>query len=151
MVLARTGVLLEIGSGRPRSGVQPRVGRDALGRQPASGHGDLEAEVRHVQVVADVVADRLLVRLGELLGRPLVDAPASTGPLADDALVDQTCGRVPRELYLRLARQGVFRSFKDGKRVYAFWGEVRAALAERMVVRPGAARISGDPPTTSTT
>lgn len=46
----------------------------------------------------------------------------------DDAIIDQRSGLVPKDLFLRLARQGAFPSRKVGKRVLAVWGEVRRAL-----------------------
>ena len=57
-------------------------------------------------------------------------APSSLAvPLHDDAVVDQRCAPVPRDLYLRLARQGRFKSKKIGKRICARWADVRAAFA----------------------
>ena len=91
--------------------------------------------MRQVEAGADAVVDRLLRRLAEVLVSGSANVGPSSfehGPLNDDTLIDQTNSRVPRELYLRLARQAAFRSFKDGKRVFAFWGEVRVALDARM-------------------
>lgn len=52
------------------------------------------------------------------------------GVLADDAVVDQRSVPAPRDLYLRLARQGAFASKKHGKRIVARWGDVRRALLD---------------------
>ncbi|MBX3125552.1 MAG: hypothetical protein KF718_02505 [Polyangiaceae bacterium] len=41
-----------------------------------------------------------------------------------------------RDLYLRMARRAEFPSFKDGKKVFAFWGAVRRALDARLGKEP---------------
>ncbi len=48
--------------------------------------------------------------------------------LSDETIVDQRTAPVPRDLYLRLAREGRFPSKKIGKRVVANWGDVKAAF-----------------------
>jgi hypothetical protein len=68
------------------------------------------------------------------------DVPA---PLPDDEFVDQHTARCPREIFLRLARKGVFPSQKHGKRVVARWGDVRLALAAQPKPQ-GAAAIPSD-------
>jgi len=50
-------------------------------------------------------------------------------PLPDDAIVDQDCVPIPRDLYLRLAREKAFPSTKVGKKIMATWGHVKAAVA----------------------
>jgi hypothetical protein len=60
-------------------------------------------------------------------------------PLPDDAIIDQRSGLVPKEVFLRLAREGAFRSSKVGKRILAQWGEVKAALVARRRPVPTAA------------
>jgi len=98
--------------------------------------------VEQVDALADLVAERLLIRVAEAMraGADRLDSERARDergatPLPDDTIVDQTSVRAPRELYLRLAREGAFPCVKDGKRVYAFWGEVREALARRMSLR----------------
>ncbi|MBK6514110.1 MAG: hypothetical protein IPG04_08300 [Polyangiaceae bacterium] len=89
----------------------------------------LSAELGQAHLVARTVVDIFLERLG----LPVGPVPSETSAcLPDDAIVDQTTARVPKDLFLRLARQGAFPSFKEGKRVYAFWGDVRRALDQRM-------------------
>lgn len=115
----QTGVILEV----PRSL-----------RPPPAPPETLSAELRQAHLVARTVVDLLLERLGV----PSSPAPGDASAcLPDDAIVDQTTGRVPKDLFLRLARLGAFPSFKEGKRVYAFWGEVRRALEQRMQGRVG--------------
>lgn len=113
-----------------------------VGRTPKNPPHVRDA-VEQIDVLADLVADRLIARVaevlratGERLGAERVqELDQGTASLPDDTIVDQTTVRAPRELYLRLAREGAFRSVKDGKRIYAFWGEVREALASRMTLR----------------
>jgi hypothetical protein len=66
------------------------------------------------------------------------------GPIHDDTIVDQRSGLVPKDLYLRLARQSAFPSRKIGKRIVARWGDVRAAFTRGPSVRQ--ARPSSTPP-----
>ncbi len=93
-------------------------------------------ELGHARPLADRVAERLeqqlLRRLRQVLKEPPDGADAAVSVLPDDTIVDQMNGRMPKDLYLRLAREGAFPSWKDGKRVYAMWGEVRAAFTSRM-------------------
>lgn len=67
------------------------------------------------------------------------DAESEASPLGDDAVVDQHTVPAPRDLYLRLARRGAFRSRKLGRRVLAQWGEVRRALLEGPDLRKASA------------
>jgi hypothetical protein len=59
-----------------------------------------------------------------------VDDDTESSALAPDACVDQRSVPAPRDLYLRLARQGAFPSKKHGKRIVARWADVRRALLE---------------------
>lgn len=59
---------------------------------------------------------------------PPAPSPPSA-PLPDDAIVDQRCAPVPKDLYLRLARAKAFPSRKVGKRICARWADVKAAFA----------------------
>lgn len=92
--------------------------------------------------LADItyVGRRLAALVVDELGRRLVQpaecATAVPAPHAD-TVIDQDSGLIPREQYLRMARRGDFPSVKEGRRVYAFWGEVRDALAARMKRRGG--------------
>lgn len=54
-----------------------------------------------------------------------------TGPIPEDRFVDQRDGLLPKQLYLRLAREEAFPSSKIGKRIVARWGDVRAAVEAR--------------------
>lgn len=67
------------------------------------------------------------------------DAPLSS--LVDDAIVDQKCVPAPRDLFLRLARNGAFPSRKVGKRILAQWGDVRRALLGPGVNKNAAAAL----------
>jgi hypothetical protein len=65
-------------------------------------------------------------------GAPQPSPPFPNPPrLPPDAYVDQRDPRVPRQVYLRLAREGAFPSAKVGKRILAKWADVEAALAAR--------------------
>lgn len=110
-----------------RAGVLVEVPRSS--RPPPAPTETLSAELRQAHLVARTVVDVLLERLGVPSGSGRTE---STTCLPDDAIVDQTTARVPKDLFLRLARQGAFPSFKEGKRIYAFWGDVRKALDQRM-------------------
>ena len=88
-------------------------------------------------------AARLEARLRELgvaPGRSEQQVPAKpsaptpkvpAGPIPEDRFVDQRDGLLPKQLYLRLARERAFPSSKIGKRVVARWGDVRAAIEAR--------------------
>lgn len=75
------------------------------------------------------------------------EAPSSA--LSDDTIVDQRSVPAPRDLFLRLARNGAFPSQRVGKRVVARWGDVRRAflsgpgLNKASLLGPSA-RESGD-------
>lgn len=58
-------------------------------------------------------------------------AKVPAGPVPDDRFIDQRDGLVPKQLYLRLAREEAFPSSKIGKRVVARWGDVRTAIEAR--------------------
>lgn len=66
-----------------------------------------------------------------------------TGPIPEDRFVDQRDGLLPKQLYLRLAREEAFPSSKIGKRVVARWGDVRAAIEARQ--RKGRHQHDGTP------
>lgn len=57
---------------------------------------------------------------------PTVDHLA---PFPHDAIVDQSCGRIRRDVYLKLARARAFPSRRVGKRVLARWGDVLASIS----------------------
>lgn len=130
-------------------GVLLLVSRTKLPRKPSAKVVDLnavstsrriQAEVDRLDVLVDVFADRLLLRMADRLRAAVeISAPdAASTDLPADALVDQDNGRIPRELFLRLAREGAFPSWKEGdkaKRIYAFWGDVKVALGARMAQR----------------
>jgi hypothetical protein len=62
--------------------------------------------------------------------------PVATGPITDDTIVDQFCGLIRQEVFLRLAREGRFPVGVVGKRRLARWGDVvAAAFASRPSVR----------------
>lgn len=67
-----------------------------------------------------------VARIEQQLVEHYEEAPPS--PLSDEAIVDQRSVPAPRDLFLRLARNGAFPSHKVGKRVVAQWGAVRRAL-----------------------
>lgn len=98
---------------------------------------DLHAAVRQLDALADMVVDRLVVRLTAGLQSEGNDVGADHGrPLPDDAVVHQDTAPMDRTLYLRMARRAEFPSFKEGKRVFAFWGAVKTALNARMAKAP---------------
>lgn len=105
------------------------------------------------RVATTVGALREVVReIGGLHPTPTAEDPASPAPrpersshpLPEDSIIDQRSGLVPKDLYLRLARQRVFLSRKIGKRIVARWGDVRAAFLNGPGVR------SARSPSTST-
>lgn len=57
--------------------------------------------------------------------------PSDMVPLPDDAFITQFDSRVPKDLFLRLAKAKVFSTSRFGKLVVAQWGQVRAALRAR--------------------
>ncbi len=62
---------------------------------------------------------------------PSEDTMARVEPgsaLPDDAYVHQDTGLVDKKLYLRLARRRAFPNRREGRRVVARWGDVKAAL-----------------------
>jgi hypothetical protein len=74
-----------------------------------------------------------------------VTGPTSPPEWPDDTIVDQKTVRGPKELYLRLAREGAFPSRKIGKRICARWGDVKAAFAPK----PGIAKAPAPAPAES--
>jgi hypothetical protein len=76
------------------------------------------------------------------------DDAGAANVLPDDALVDQRTVPAPRDLFLRLARRGAFRSQKHGKRVVARWGDVQRALLDASpgVRKTGGNDAANDPP-----
>lgn len=74
--------------------------------------------------------------LSEVKGGPSPDGDPDG--IHDQAFIDQRTALMPRELYLRLAREQAFPSKKIGKRVVAQWGDVRAALAGQVDSTPPA-------------
>lgn len=61
-------------------------------------------------------------------------APESTRSqtaLPPDAYIDQNDGRVPKRIYLRLAREEAFPTTRIGKKILAKWSDVEAALVVR--------------------
>lgn len=98
---------------------------------------DLRATVRQLDALADMVVDRLVVRLIAGLQGDGHDVGAERRtPLPDDAVVHQDTAPMDRHLYLRMARRQEFGSFREGKKVFAFWGAVRRALDARMTKSP---------------
>ncbi|MBI3201614.1 MAG: hypothetical protein HYZ29_08735 [Myxococcales bacterium] len=55
--------------------------------------------------------------------------PPGSGP--PDGYVDQNDSRIPKRIYLRLARENAFPSSKVGKKILAKWSDVEAALVAR--------------------
>lgn len=88
-------------------------------RPPSPLRFDIQRELERIRA-------SLVVIEAKLADEPAAEAP----PLPDDAVVCQRSVPAPRDLYLRLARQGVFPSKKHGKRILARWGDVRRALLE---------------------
>lgn len=90
----------------------------------------------------DIVADAVREGIATSAGSGSRTPPS--GPLTDDTIIDQTSGLVPRRLYLRLARAGVFPSRKVGRRVCCRLGDLRGyfrstgkPLDERSDKKPG--------------
>jgi len=85
----------------------------------------LEAHLREL----GVAPGRSEQQVPAKLSAPTPKVP--TGPVPEDRFVDQRDGLLPKQLYLRLAREEAFPSSKIGKRVVARWGDVRAAIEAR--------------------
>lgn len=92
-------------------------------------------DTQRANEITRVVVEHLLARVGGIAREPARSSASEAGEYAgddllpDDAIIDQTNDRLPdRQLYLRLARRGVFPSQKHGKKILARWGDVRDAL-----------------------
>ena len=95
------------------------------------GYESIEDYFRHVTAasptaIADSVVERVAAALDD---KKRVGPAAPPAPPSDDAIVDQRTAPVPKDLYLRLAREGAFPSVKIGKRICARWGDVKKAFA----------------------
>lgn len=66
-------------------------------------------------------------------------------PLSDDAFIDQRSGLVDKAIFLRLARELAFPSYKIGKRILARWGDVRQAIESRQRTIIGATGDQAEP------
>ncbi|MCU0692200.1 MAG: hypothetical protein MUF54_12440 [Polyangiaceae bacterium] len=109
------------------------AGMKATDPDPQIVASTADAILRAVAPVAEALVSRVTA-LVPTQNKPHVDAPASTKPapstggLSDDAYIDQRSGLLDKQTFLRMARRGAFASKKEGKRVIARWGDVKAAL-----------------------
>jgi hypothetical protein len=93
----------------------------------------IAAELRQLQaeqpVPQDAVAERVLVRLSDAFA----EAASSSHPSHADPTeyVHQNNAPIPKNIYLRLAREGAFPSTKAGKKILAKRVDVVAALEAR--------------------
>ncbi len=101
-----------------------------------SSRRDLSSRIRtDIRQELDRVRSAV-ARIEQRLAEQGDDSPSSVLP--DDAFVDQRSVPAPRDLYLRLARNGAFPSRKVGKRIVARWGDVRRAFT----VGPGLSKTA---------
>ena len=95
------------------------------------GYESIEDYFRHGTAASpSAIADSVVERVAAALYDKKMAGPAPLpAPPSDDAIVDQRTAPVPKDLYLRLAREGALPSVKIGKRICARWGDVKKAFA----------------------
>lgn len=72
--------------------------------------------------------------MADLQPDPSQQTPSSAahpGPSPPDRYIDQNDPRVPKRIFLRLAKEDAFPSTKVGKKILAKWSDVEAALVAR--------------------
>ncbi len=94
---------------------------DAIERESAERFAGWPVRIHFRDVESAVAVLGRRVRQRENTQRSVTASPQD--------YIDQRSGLVPRDLYLRLAREGSFPSRKIGKRIVARWADVEQALA----------------------